>query len=441
MQLVSNIVSAALKPFISASRIYIAYSGGVDSHVLLHLCSQAPELRDKLCAVHIHHGIQQQADAWLTHCETTATELGVAMKSRFVDARPQPGHSPEETARNARYQAFAEILNAGEVVLSAQHRDDQMETLLLQLFRGAGLAGLAAMPRQTACGKGSLLRPLLDVPRTAIQAYAEEHRLHWIEDPSNAAHDYDRNYLRHAIVPLLKQRWPGVGKTVARAARHCANAQTLLEEIAETLLTQAFDGSDGTISIAALNRHDRYRQQLLLRQWFKALGQRMPPETVVERIIEEVAAAPCGHYHALPFRGGAVRRYRDKLYWLPADKRVNTAMHLDWPHAREILELPGNGCLQRILTAAPGIDPASWYGSHITICYRQGGECIRLPGRAGTRELKDLFQENGIPPWEREATPLVFAAQKLAAIADRWISADFYRESHDENVRLLWHRP
>lgn len=437
-QLDTSFITAALQPFLSASRIYIGYSGGIDSHVLLHLCAQCPPLRDKLCALHVHHGIQSAADAWVRHCAATAAELGVAFHYRRVDARPVSGESPEETARNARYRVFAEVLNEGEALLSAQHRDDQMETLLLQLFRGAGLAGLAAMPRQAACGKGMLLRPLLDVPRDAIQAYADAHGLRWVEDPSNAQHDYDRNYLRHAVVPLLKRRWPGIDKTVARTARHCANAQAFNDAIAEQLFEQACDGSDNTLNIEQLQVLDRYRQQLVLRRWFKALQQKMPPETVVERICGEIIDAPAGHYPALPLRGGSVRRYRHKLYWLLPRAAIDVSAHYPWPIAQDILPLPGNGCLQRMTVEAPGIDPALWERSDISVRYRQGGERIRLPGREGAHELKNLFQESGVPPWERDRMPLLFIGGQLAAVGDRWISADYWRSGEGISYRIVW---
>lgn len=433
-------ISAALRPYLSAPRIYIAYSGGVDSHVLLHLCAQCPELREKLCALHVHHGIQSAADAWLKHCETTAAALGVTFLSRHVDARPVPGQSPEETARNARYQAFADVVNSADLILSAQHRDDQMETLLLQLFRGAGLAGLAAMPQQALCGKGLLLRPLLDIPRSAIQAYAEARCLHWVEDPSNAQRDYDRNYLRHAVVPLLKQRWPGIDKTVARSARHCANAQSFIDEIAKQLFEEVFDSSDNTLNIRSLQTLDGYRQQLLLRQWFKTLGQKMPPETVIERISREIVIATAGRYPDLPLRGGAVRRYRNKLYWLDPGDRIDRGARISWPVTQEVLQLPENGRLRRVSAAAPGIGPVVWNSAQISVRYRQGGERIRLPGRKGARELKNLFQEHGIPPWDREKMPLLFFGEQLAAVGDIWIDADFYRGGDELNFRIVWER-
>jgi tRNA(Ile)-lysidine synthase len=434
-------IRAALEPYQSAPHIYVAYSGGIDSHVLLHLCVQVPALHAKLCAVHIHHGIQTQADGWLEHCKAAACALGVAFLYRHVDARPRRGDSPEETARNARYRAFAEIVGENEIILSAQHRDDQMETLLLQLFRGAGLAGLASMPKQTACGKGVLLRPLLDVPRAAIQDYAEKHRLQWVEDPSNTAYDYDRNYLRHAVVPLLKHRWPGIGVTVARTARHCAAAQTLLEELAEDLFSTLYDTADRTLHLPSLAKLDRNRQRLLLRHWFKTLGLQMPAETVIERIVTEIVAAPAGRYPALSFRGGAVRRYRDKLYLLPSVRPIDTRQQFEWPSGREALDLPGNGRLLRVVSAAAGIDPACWSGEPITVRYRRGGERLRLPGRAGTHELKDVFQAYGVPPWERETMPLLFIGAKLAVVGGRWINAAFYRSGRDGNVQVVWQLP
>lgn len=227
----------------SASRYWIGYSGGLDSYVLLHLSARLGQTAGRFCfaAVHIHHGLQPTAEAWAEHCAEVCAQLGVPFHLMRVDAKPQSGQSPEEAARNARYRAFEDLLGKDEALLTAQHADDQAETVLLQLLRGAGLAGLAAMPEAMPLGRGVLLRPLLGWSRDALQQYAINHGLRWVEDPSNRDTAYDRNFIRHQIMPLLAGRWPGVAATLGRTARHCAEAQGQLNRLADDLLLAAGD--------------------------------------------------------------------------------------------------------------------------------------------------------------------------------------------------------
>jgi tRNA(Ile)-lysidine synthetase, N-terminal domain len=202
----------------------------------------------KITAVYVHHGLQLEADAWAEHCKKTATDLGVDFKVIRVDAIAGQGESPEEVARNARYTALRTLIETDDLLLVAQHREDQLETVLLQLFRGSGLSGLSAMPAFMNFGKGVLLRPLLNTPKIAVEVYAKLHNLSWIEDPSNQSNNFNRNFLRNAIVPLLKQRWPACDKTVARSAGHCAEAQLLLSEQAKKLFLLIFNVLDETLS-------------------------------------------------------------------------------------------------------------------------------------------------------------------------------------------------
>ncbi len=195
----------ALAPWRKAPAWHIAFSGGLDSTVLLHLLASAEAL-PPLSAVHVHHGLQSAADTWPSHCQSICDRLGVPL--RVMRVQVQPGASLERAARDARYRAFTEVIGAGEVLLTGQHRDDQAETLLFRLLRGAGVRGAAAMPVHRPLAGGHLVRPLLDVSRTELVAYADEHQLKWIEDPSNADMQFSRNYLRHRVIPTLTERWP-----------------------------------------------------------------------------------------------------------------------------------------------------------------------------------------------------------------------------------------
>lgn len=410
-------------------RVYVAYSGGVDSHVLLHLCASILQLKDKLTAVYVHHGLQAEAEAWAGHCEKIAKDLGVEFLTLRVNARAGAGESPEEAARNARYSALKSLINAGDVLLLAQHREDQLETVLLQLFRGSGLPGLSGMPERQAFGSGMMFRPLLNTPKRAIGDYAQTHQLSWVEDPSNQSNDYDRNFLRNAVVPLLRQRWPVIDKTVARSAKHCADAQVLVEEVADELFNAVFDQADQTLCISRLIEHLHHPQQLILRQWFRRLGLKMPAQAFVGRILSEVVAAGGQRNPVLPGQGYCIRRYRDKLYCLKAAER-EVQQDLVWPIGQASIKISRD----QILSSEPsskGILYEYWRKAKVEIRFRRGGEKISLPGRQGHHTLKNLFQEAGIPPWQRGAIPLIYLDGTLAAVGDKWINAAFYSEKTD----------
>ena len=434
----AQVIESALTHGNNPKHIYIGYSGGVDSHVLLHLCATDHKLKAKITAVYVHHGLQAEAESWAKHCQKTAQELGVGFILLRVNAVAEPGASPEEAARNARYAALKSLIGAEDVLLVAQHRDDQLETVLLQLFRGSGLRGLSAMPEHMAFGQGMMLRPLLNIAKSAIDDYARTQGLSWVEDPSNLSHDYDRNFLRLAVLPLLKQRWPACDKTVARSARHCADAQEIISELAENLFQQVFNAADQTLSIVRLQSYQIPQQQLIIRQWFQALGLKMPALAFVERVQSEVLAARESSDPQLSGQGYSVRRYRDRLYCLKsaAPDGVRDGIWPTWQASIKVSDRQSLSCVP----SSAGISREQWQNAVIKIAARSGGEKIRLPGRLGCHTLKKLFQEAGIPPWEREAIPLIYLDDKLAAVGDLWISADFYSEETLDCVSLILQR-
>ena len=306
-------IVSALADFLLLNRVFIGYSGGVDSHVLLHVCAALPEFKSKITAVYIHHGLQKEADAWAIHCQKIAENLGVSFLELRVNATANQGESPEESARDARYSAFKNLINENDVLLIAQHREDQLETVLLQLFRGSGLRGLAGMPERIPFGKGNLVRPLLNIGKEMINAYALENKLVWIEDPSNQSSIYDRNFLRQEIIPHLKQRWQSLDKTVARTATHCAEAETLISKIAQTEFETVFNVDDETLNIPKLVTYSQTEQRLILRQWFEFLDLKMPSQDFVQRILKEVVGAKSDRHPILHKKGVTIRRHKSKL--------------------------------------------------------------------------------------------------------------------------------
>ena len=432
--LTAQTIESALTRCHNPKHLYIGYSGGVDSHVLLHLCASMPGLKDKITAVYVHHGLQAEAESWATHCKKTAESLGVGFILLLVNAVADLGERHEEAARNARYTALKSLVGAGDALLVAQHRDDQLETVLLQLFRGSGLRGLSAMPERMVFGQGIMLRPLLNIAKSAIDDYARTQGLSWVEDPSNLSHEYDRNFLRHAVLPLLKQRWPACDKTVARSARHCADAQAIISELTENLFHPIFNAADQTLSISRLTSYEIPQQQLVIRQWFQALGLKMPALAFVERLQSEVLAARDDSDPVLFGQGYNVRRYRDRLYCLKSIAPDSVRETL-WPAGQTTLKVSDRQSLSCIPSSA-GISREQWQNAIIKVTARSGGEKIRLPGRTGRHALKKLFQEAGIPPWQREAIPLIYLDDKLAAVGDLWVSAEFYCDGNQDCIRL-----
>jgi len=431
----THLIELALNKCNNPAHIYIGYSGGVDSHVLLHLCASITRLKGKMTAVYVHHGLQVEAESWARHCKKSAESLGVDFIVLRVNAVASQGESPEEAARNARYTALKSLIGDNDVLLVAQHRDDQLETVLLQLFRGSGLRGLSAMPESMAFGWGLMLRPLLNVSKSAIDDYAQAHALSWVDDPSNLSNDYDRNFLRNAVLHLLKQRWPACDKTVARSARHCVDAQVVISEHAEELFLQVFNAADKTLCISQLKSYKVIQQALVIRQWFQALQFKMPSQAFVERLQTEVILAREDSEPELSGQGYCVRRYRNKLYCL---KSVAPEIVRDsvWSAEETSLRVSDHQTLSCVPSSV-GICREQWQKATIVVKARRGGEKIRLPGRKGHHALKKLFQEAGIPPWERETIPLVYLDDKLAAVGDLWINADFYSETAQDCISLI----
>ncbi|GFO71039.1 tRNA(Ile)-lysidine synthase [Bathymodiolus japonicus methanotrophic gill symbiont] len=436
MKLTAQFIAQHLAPYQTASKLFIGYSGGVDSHVLLHLLANIPALKHKLTAVYVHHGLQACAGDWAQHCQQISRDLGVAFKRLKVNAQAKPGQSPEEAARIARYQAFKQLLGKNDVLLFAQHRDDQLETVLLQLFRGAGLKGLSGMPTAIQFAHGTLLRPLLEINQQEIKHYVQQHDLQWIDDPSNQDIQFDRNFLRHNIIPLLEQRWPGLDKTVARVAEHCAGAQQVLSANARQQMHGLYNEQQQSLSIPGLLAHEPPSHQWILREWLHQLGVRMPTQKVLSAIMQDVLLARPEANPLVEHDGHTIQRYREGLYLVAVKQLPDLRQVFAWTDSNKSLALANNGIL-KIKPVQQGIALNRWQQGDIQVKYRQGGEKIALPNRMGRHSLKKLYQEAGIAPWLRDVIPLIYINGELAAIASYWINADFYSQS-ETCICLLW---
>ena len=399
-----------LAPWRNAPAWHIAFSGGLDSTVLLHLLATLAksETLPPLNAIHVHHGLQAVADAWPIHCQSVCDSLGVPL--RVMRVQVQSGASLERAAREARYQAFTEVTGVGEVVLTGQHRDDQAETLLFRLLRGAGVRGLAAMPAHRPLAGGYLARPLLDVSRAELEAYASDHQLKWIDDPSNADPRFSRNYLRHRVIPTLTERWPQAVSNLARTAEHLSEAQALLGELACMDLHAADQPSAfpwlvlPSLDLGPLRELSDARQRNALRHWLTPLTRLPDSDHWASWFSLRDAKADAQPLWRLA--DGELHRCGERIWWLPSTWSDFSDASVSWSLPQNPLVLPGNGRLEFIGEAPDG---------PLEVRYRRGGEMLEVPGR-GRRDLKRLLNESGLPGFVRGRLPLLYQGEQLLGV-------------------------
>lgn len=402
--------------YFDAKVLWVAYSGGCDSHALLHsLVALSSEIKSEIKAVHINHGLSPLASEWEEHCRLTCEQLAVPYIAISVNARIK-NKSPEEAARHARYSEWKKMLNKNEILLLAHHRDDQAETVLIQLLRGSGVKGLAAMPEKQIFSQGLLCRPMLGFLREEIVSYAVEHGLNWIDDPSNFDTDFDRNFLRHDVVPLLETRWSSLKKTLARTASHQADADHLLTELAFQDWHHIHEKN--LINISELLKLSQKRQRNVLRYWIADVCELILPDTVhLQRILEEVLTAAEDAKPEVIWRGGEVRRYQGLLYAQEKLVEPDNNLELIWSDLEKPLVINSDGLkLSAFSSIGKGLRQSKLKGAEVSLKFRQGGESCRPAGRGQTHQLKKLFQEWRIPPWLRASVPLIYVNGELAEV-------------------------
>lgn len=407
-----------------ARRWIVAYSGGVDSHVLLHLLAHVPD-HPPLLAVHINHQLQPEANQWADHCRQQTKQLSLELFSVAVDVKIDARQSLEQCARKARYQVFESLLEPGDVLMMGHHLDDQVETLMLRLLRGSGSRGVAAMPASRAVGHGILFRPLLNTPRTEIELYADQQGLSWIEDPTNQSSEFDRNYIRREILPGLAKRWPEYRQTLARAAALSEESEQLNNELAELdFHSLALPFMSESLPIAALQQLSLPRQKNLLRYWLKARGLALPSVAQIRTLFKDVVSAKGDADPVLTWPGVEVRRFNAELYAFKPLEKIDTAAEYLWDLS-SCLIIPGLGSLSCKAVQGSGLRLAALDKDSICVRFRRGGERCRPAGRGHSQTLKKLLQENNIETWLRDRLPLIYCQEQLIAVVGQWVCDGF----------------
>ena len=413
--------------------LLVGFSGGLDSTVLL--CSLALSIAHRqrgLRAVHVHHALHPGADQWAADCQRVCDRLGIGLTIVHADVRRDEGIGLEAAARKARYAAFESTLRDGEVLVLAHHRDDQSETFLLRALRASGVDGLAAMPAWRAIGRGWLWRPLLDIPRDALLAYARAHGLEWIDDASNADTAMDRNFLRHHVLPLLRERWPDADAAFAHSAALCGDAATLLAGDDAIALAGMCPVDPRMLDVASLLALDPPRRARVLRRWVASLGLPPLPAQGIARVEADLLhAAPDAHAQ-FEWAGAAIRRWRSALHAGVATKPWPEDWSTSWD-GTQALELPDGGSLR--LQGAPSL------AQPLLVRGRQGGERITLPGRIHSHALKHVLQDLDVPPWRRDRLPLLFDAEGELLAAGNVVSSAAMAAWLQANAARLVHTP
>ena len=399
--------------------IFVAFSGGLDSTVLLHALASIDSIaKVRITALHVNHGLNHRASDWERHCGKVCAEWGVSMKSCRLGLAEQQQAVTEANARDARYDWLGSQMSSGSVLMTAHHSNDNVETILANLFRGSGVRGLAGIRKSRTLARGSLWRPLLGVMREEIAGYAGEHGLRWIEDPANADCAYTRNHLRHRVLPVIREKWCRVDRAILRGAENCLDASDLLDQLAESDLAGVRHRRQGRfdmVSISDLNRIGPHRIANALRMLFVRRGYELPSRqrllNLTAMLIDRQPEPTC----LVTWPGTEVRRYRDWLYLSPKTESQTIPVVewcVDWndplviDHLR-LTAIPVLGC---------GIKRSVVEASSITVRPRQGGERCRMPGSPHHKKLKKIYQENGVPPWLRDEIPLLYVRDGLAGI-------------------------
>lgn len=435
-------IIATLLALVPDARLVVAFSGGLDSTALLHILHRHWPARERLRAVHVDHGLQARAGQWADHCRAQCSAWDIPFEERQARVDPVQG-GLEAAARQARYAVLFSAMREHDVLVTAQHADDQAETVLLQLFRGSGPKGLSAMPAlawRTVEGRTRrIARPLLACSREQLRSYARRHRLTWVDDPSNADMRHNRNYVRHALIPVIRERWPQMARSLTRSASLCAEATTLIDDLAAQDLSRMRDPHAEALSVQALRALSSHRARNALRHWLSLLGLPAPTQAHMKAVEHELLCAAPDAGPRVAWANVELRRYRDAIFAMPTlPPPPAPDMRLAWdPASGDALVLPA-GCGQ--LTAQRVCGSGLRAGAApVTVSFRTGGERLRPRSGGPSRSVKQLFQSAGIPPWVRRRTPFLYAGEALVAVADLWVDATAQARRGETGWILRWH--
>ena len=414
----------------------VALSGGVDSVVLLHLLHQLQKTQNfTLKASHVHHGLSKNADKWVKFCEKLCTKLSVSLDVHYIKLPQKKSLGIEGEARQLRYEKLLQTKT--DLVVLAHHEDDQAETFFLQLIRGAGVKGLSSMAHFDAARR--LWRPLLNASRIDIESYAKKHKLKWIEDESNQNIDFERNFIRSKILPILKNRFNHIIKVISRSASHLAEAQHLLDDLAQMDLKSNLKSINykHKLNVKTLDKLSNYRAKNVLRYWLEINYQLMPSKDLLDELLRQVLTAKKDATIKIQLsKDFEIRRYKDEIYIVQKNQNGQKNYEIIWKGESEII-LPNGQKLTFKKVKGRGINLKFLRDQKLKIRNRQGGESFKPNSKRPTKKIKQLLQESDLPPWEREFFPIIFVGDELACVPNFGIDMKFQTKAKELGLEVI----
>ena len=438
-----------LDKFNEANHLYVGYSGGLDSHVLVHVMVELVG-KKKVTVVHVNHQLSANSDIWQEHCEDICLELGVDIICKTVSIKNR-GTGIEDAAREARYGIFEKLLKKNDLLILAHHADDQIETMLFRLFRGSGIKGMSGMPISRLLGNGELFRPLLPFFRRDLESYALANQINWIEDDSNLDVAFDRNFIRHKLIPTINERWPNSSFQLNRSANIFSESDFLIDVLAQkdfAIVTEVSERVGWSISIDKLNGFEIIRQKNILRYWFNLHNLTLPSYAVLDNALDQMIGSKADAEPIVSWGDLQLRRFNKKLYLLPFNfddpnysfkKKKGLELlekyPIKWDGSSQLI-LPDSSslCVKRNIKGGLRMD----FKKNLEIRFRSGGERCKPKGRSGSNTLKKLFQEYSLEPWLRNNIPLIYIDNHLAAVGDLWVCDEFCAEPDELGIQLEW---
>ena len=431
-----DIIERQIKPLLP-NKFCIAFSGGVDSTVLLHVMKNIIDEKSQIRAIHINHNIVDNSKVWSKTCKSICKNFGIDIEIISLEVT-HIGYGLEAAARDERYKKLKEKLYENEYLLTAHHEEDQMETVFLRMARGTGLDGLQGINEKYSFGEGIIFRPMLEVSKTSVMDYAKEHQLKWVEDSSNQDTHFDRNFLRKKIIPQFRERWPSIASSVSRLSQLSAQNIKILNQIAEEDIGPIANMNE--LPLAKLLDKSFERANNMLRYIILANGMSIPSMKTLQDGLKEMLD-PETDKSVIAWKDYCIRKYKNHLYFLSnSDLEPNKVdVKIPWEIGKTVNLGENIGTIEATFIHGDGLSIEKCKNK-LTISYRQGGELIKPIGHRINKSLKNLFQENQILPWMRDKIPLIYYQDELVSVADLWFNQNYVASQNEAGFVVNWHK-
>lgn len=431
-----DIIERQIKPLLP-NKFCVAFSGGMDSTVLLHVMKNIIDEKSQIRAIHINHNIVDNSKVWTKTCKSICKNFGIDIEIISLEVTHN-GYGLEAAARDERYKKLKEKLYENEYLLTAHHEEDQMETVFLRMARGTGLDGLQGINEKYSFGEGIIFRPMLEVSKTSVMDYAKEHQLKWVEDSSNQDTHFDRNFLRKKIIPQFRERWPSIASSVSRLSQLSAQNIKILNQIAEEDIGPIANMNE--LPLAKLLDKSFERANNMLRYIILANGMSIPSMKTLQDGLKEMLD-PETDKSVIAWKDYCIRKYKNHLYFLSnSDLEPNKVdVRIPWEIGKTVNLGENIGSIEATFIHGDGLSIEKCENK-LTISYRQGGELIKPIGHRINKSLKNLFQENQILPWMRDKIPLIYYQDELVSVADLWFNQNYVASQNEAGFVVNWHK-